>query len=1281
MLARSFNLRCFRLLLNEIDFIRRVSAVCRLRPSRSSRVSQVSSGGNKRRAACPIHRRRRRIFTRRSTRLCAAIPIAVLLFLAPLSCFAQVDTGAIVGDVQDSTGAAIPGAAVTATSEGTGVKHTAVTDSAGEFILSPLSLGFYTLTFERQGFKTSVQRHIEVTIQAQLKVNVALQVGAVSQSVQVTSATPVLETQTSSMQQLVGTRSIVDLPLNRRNATFLAQLSPGVTFAQHDTRGLQASGSFSANGMDRTENDYLLDGLDNYSYIGDLVNQTQYALLPPPDALREFTVQTSNYSAEFGHSAAAVLNISTKSGTNQIHGDLWEFLRNDDFDAADYFATTGKPEFRFNQFGATLGGLVVIPHVYNGHNRTFFFVDFQGERQVQGETYDETVPTLAEHTGLATAMQNGWNLQDLITLQTGTTTDLLGRTFPKGTVMDPVTTRAVTKGSVDTATNIAATGTGYVRDPFYTGSLSGMTNFTAATAQLNQIPASRLDPVAVGILSLYPAPTKSSLTGNFIDFPNNTMSVNGGDARLDQQLGTSDSLFFRYGYQFTNQFQASPFPGVADGAPSRPGTGYTEAQNGALGWTHIFSQRVINEARLGYTRIFDKRLQYDGDVMGIPAKYGIPGIPQVSENGGLPLFDFNELSALGAANTIPSDKASDVWQVAENVTLDRGRSQIRTGFAFQRIAFPEATPSQPRGNFTSNGIYTSVVNSTDPSTDRAQAVILPQVSPYNAQQNYLGEAESVTASSFPPAFYPIRKNYGGYFEDNLRATSNLTLDLGVRYEYIGDPSERNGRFGDLIPAQTGITSDGQSHYYVPEQNISQLPMDFLNVLTANNIVLTPTSGTAIGYAQTANFAPRVGFAFQPTPKLAIRGGYGIFYQGVENRGISTAVFISFPFQVSESFSDQSAVEAIIANPTADKIPEGTVGAISEGLSNVPLTPATALVGSLQLQGEPRDPKTTYAQAYNLQFQYQIATQTILFAGYVGDNSRHVQSNIDTNTTNQITPPTTAASTIDFFPTLSTNSGNFIIRSGFSDYNGLQFGAQRRFSGGLSFMANMTWAKCMGDVHDLLDNDIGGYRAPYVTGIGMQADDTLCNIDVRRIVHTSGTYEFPFGKGHQFLQSGPASWVAGGWTMNWILTAEDGMPFSVSCAVTTASGLGCFALKVPGQKLYINKQSEFLNPNAFSDPPAVAAGTTGTIANLGGPGGQVTYPPWRRLDASIFRQFPFVRESYFQFRGEVFNITNTPNFGAPSQLTFTNPTNFSQITTTEDDPNDPREIQLSLKYYF
>jgi len=349
------------------------------------------------------------------------------------------------------------------------------------------------------------------------------------------------------------------------------------------------------------------------------------------------------------------------------------------------------------------------------------------------------------------------------------------------------------------------------------------------------------------------------------------------------------------------------------------------------------------------------------------------------------------------------------------------------------------------------------------------------------------------------------------------------------------------------------------------------------------------------------------------------------------------------------------------------------------LENVALTPAAASVSSLSFEGEPRHPKTTYSQTFNLQVQFQIASRTIFFVGYVGSDSRHVETAINANATSQIAPPTTALSSIAFFKTISTG-GNFVERAGEINYNSLQFGAERRFSGGLSFLANMTYSKCLGDARDLLDNGIGGYRAPYVPGVGITADYTLCNTDVRRILHTSGTYELPFGENRMFLHQGIGSWIAGGWSTNWIFTAQDGQPLNVACTITTASGLGCNALKVPGQGLYAGPHnvSSYLNPNAFANPAAVAAGTTGTIANLGGTGAQVTGPPFRRLDLS---RFTIVRETYFEFRAEVFNITNTPNFGQPGSLTFTTPATFGKITATRDSPNDPREIQLSMKYYF
>jgi hypothetical protein len=1218
---------------------------------------------------------------------CKAIYVAVavltaILFALPCTIAAQVDTGAIVGAVVDNTGASVPGAMVTVTNENTGIKQTVVAGAGGGYSLSPLKLGTYTVSVASPGFKTTLRAHIDVTIQSRLEVNVQLQVGDVSQNVEVDATSPILDSQSASIQQLVEARTIVALPLNGRNSTFLAQLSPGVTFAQFDTRGLQNSGSFTANGAGRDQNNYLLDGIDNNVAIGDLANQTQYAVLPPPDALNEFTVQTSNYSAEFGHSAGAVLNMTTKSGTNKIHGDVWEFLRNDFFDAADYFVQPGtrKPEFRLNQFGGTLGGPLVIPKLYNGRDRTFFFVDFQGERRVQGVPYDVAVPTAAEQAS------NFQNLQDLIALQTGTSTDVLGRTFAKGTVFDPATTRQIT-GTVDPVTGLTATVAGraatgqYVRDPFYTGSLIAKTTFTdpASVALLNQIPAGRINANAVNLLHLYPSPTvPNAVTTNFINNPTLFYQTNQFDTRLDEQITQHDAFFFRYSYVHVNQRNPGPFPGIADGAPSRPGNGYTESQSGALSYTHILTEHLVNEARVGYSRIFDKRLQLESNVFGIPAQYGIPGIPQIPENGGLPLFEFNQLANLGSAGTLPSDKASDVWQATENLSVDRSKSQLRMGFEFQNIFFPLATPTYSRGDFQHNGEYTSVVANTDGSTDRAQFILNPMATTVTGGISNIGGANTVNATNFPPVFNPTRRYYGGYFQDNYRAAPNLTLNLGVRYEFIGVPSERDGRIGNFVSSYTGDNADGLSHYFIPQQHIPDLSVAFVNFLATNGIVLTPTADNSIGFAQKANFAPRLGFAWQPKPKMSVRGGFGLFYQPNVDHGLSTSPYINYPFQVTDGFTAGSSVAEIV-NP-ATGLADASIGPISQGFNNISLLPATVAPGSLTFNGEPRHPKTTYAQDYSLQMQYQVSPSTIVFAGYVGANSRHVQTAITTNTTNKIALATTALKTVSFFPNLATG-GTYVPHSAENNYNSLQFGGERRFSHGFAFTANMTYSKCMGDIHDLLDNGVGSYRAPYILGIG--ADQTLCDIDVRKIVHTSGSYELPFGKGKAYLTSGIGRALAGGWQANWIFTGQDGQPFSVPCAITAATGLSCFALKVPSQPLYNKFQSghaPFLNYAAFTQP-AVASATNTSVSVLGGPGAQVSGPAFHKFDASLFRRFDVYRGSYLEFRWEVFNVTNSPNFGQPTQLNYSTVNTFSQIAATRDKPSDPREMQLSLKFYF
>jgi hypothetical protein len=403
----------------------------------------------------------------------AQLLLVLLCSIQPQRLWAQVDTGDVVGRVTDQTGATLGQTQIVLTNEATHLKLQAVSDTSGNYAFRALHTGTYSLTVTAPGFGTQTRYHLTLDVQQQAQMNFSPQPGTVTKTVDVTDQQPVLQTQDASVGQVVDSRMIEALPLDGRNYTFLAQLSAGVVGGQQDTRGESVHGRFSANGVRATENSYLLDGMDNTSSVIAHTNGKDYVILTPVDALEEFKIQISDYGAQFGRAAGAVLNAVTKSGSNQLHGNVWEFFRNDKLNAADYFqSTSGQPKgkYHLNQFGFTLGGPVVIPHLYSGLNRTFFFVDYEGTRIDQATLTRATVPTQAE------ANSGFTDFSDLITNQTGTTTDALGRIFPLGTIFDPTTTRLV--------------GSNYVRDPF----------------PGNIVPATRLDPNAVSLLKLLPQP-------------------------------------------------------------------------------------------------------------------------------------------------------------------------------------------------------------------------------------------------------------------------------------------------------------------------------------------------------------------------------------------------------------------------------------------------------------------------------------------------------------------------------------------------------------------------------------------------------------------------------------------------------------------------------------------------------------------------------------------------------------------------------------------------------
>jgi Carboxypeptidase regulatory-like domain len=606
--------------------------------------------------------------------------------------FAQVDMGTIQGTVLDQSGAVVPNAKVSLTNESTSLTVTTKSNSTGAYIFTPIRIGTYTVTAEAPGFAKVIRTHLTVNVQQELVVNLTLKPGAVTQTIEVTGAPPALQTQNASVGQVITSRSVNNLPLNGRNFTFLAQIVAGVNTPQADTRGNAATGAFSANGERPAQNDYLLDGIDNNSNTIDFLNGTNFVVLPPIDAIQEFKVQTSNYSAQIGRAGGAVLNATIKSGTNHLHGDVWEFLRNDKLDAADFFEDAGgvkKGEYRQNQFGFTIGGPIVIPHVYNGRDKLFFFGDYEALRRVQGAVFTNSVPTdLQRGSGYS-------NLAELITDQTGnaTSTDLLGRTFPYGTVFDPATTRPVGCGTVDSVTGLPApacgsgvpTGTtlAYVSDPFF--GANGITpvgntmDFTgscpsATNCMLNQIPAGRIDPNAVKILNLFPQAQLPGIVSNQTTNPPLTERRDAFDGRIDWNLSDKNQIFTRASFVNDPQFIPGPFRGVADGGAFQQGPQTAESIQGALGWTSTLSPTSVNEVRLGETYLHTTRYGPVANQMGIPAQYGIQGVPQVPENGGLPALIIGGLSSLGSNAFLPSDEVSQTTQVADNFT----RSHFKT---------------------------------------------------------------------------------------------------------------------------------------------------------------------------------------------------------------------------------------------------------------------------------------------------------------------------------------------------------------------------------------------------------------------------------------------------------------------------------------------------------------------------------------------------------------------------------------------------------------------------
>ena len=1209
------------------------------------------------------------------TKSTVSVVVLLLGLLVSATVMAQVDMGSISGVIRDPTGAAIPNAKVTLTNAGTNITVSTTTGSEGQYTFSPVKVGRYSLSASASGFRTVKQNNVTVDVQQKLEVDISLPIGQATEMVVVDAAPPLLQTLDASVGQVVEEKAINDLPLNGRNYTFLAQLSAGVTQGQQDTRGLGGSGSFAANGLRPAQNNYLLDGIDNNTNLVDFLNGTAYSAKPPVDAIQEFKVETNNYSAESGRSAAAVLNATLKSGTNGFHGAAWEFLRNDKFDAANFFEHgLKKGEFRQNQFGATFGGPI-------RRDKTFFFMDYEGTRVRQANPYTSTVPTALERSSGYT------NLSELLT-QGGSVTDVLGRSYALGQVLDPSTTRVISCGEADPVSGITVpcvspnpigTPIGFAREAF-----AG-----------NILPAERLDTNAIKLLNLFPAPNNSGLFNNYSSNPAINSNTDQFDVRVDHNISSKDNVFGRLSYLRNPEIIPGPFGGIADGGAFYAGNQNSRSWNSALSETHTFSPTFVNEFRLGYNHLSVSRVQPNANTQGIPEQFGIQGVPQGNSNGGLGSIYFAGLNSLGSSQYLPSIELSTTSQITDNVTKTLGRQTLKAGFQWQRLGFAILQPIAARGTWAFNGLYTEVPTTNGGNTGLAQMLLTPIPGTVPGAADYVGGADSVSASNIANTSMQ-RRYYAGYFQDDLRVNSKLTLNLGLRYEYFSQLKENYGAQSNFL--LTG--ANGHSTFLLTQKRCNTpLSPDFTAAAandTGNppgtdiygiNIDIVCSSQPGLGVSQKKNFSPRFGFAYQAAPRLVVRGGYGLFYGGFENSVVET--YVDFPFQYTLGQSYQVPNAPVTFS-------NGSIGTLETGTTGLPLTPGAVEPGGVSFTGEDYHMKTPYTQGYNLTVQYQLSPNDTVQLGYVGNSVHHMGTYVNPNTPREILPPGLNALEYSPYPDFSSYMV-YSTFSGNSHYNSLQANYERRVGHGLSVLGNFTWASCMNDAVDVLNpTALSSYRAPFLPHFGMHKDFGRCDFDINKVVHLSGMYELPIGHGRRFLGSSSrvVNAILGGWDTNWILTLQDGQPGTVPCAIATTSGFGCYALKVPGVDLYAGKhnQDQWMNPAAFATPPVATTIGQTDYSPLGGGPAQFRGPGFHRMDFSLFKQFQLSERFRMEFRSEFFNLTNHPNFSnpgfglngvlpAPGALNYNNTTNFGKITSTRDGQNDQREIQFGLKLYY
>jgi hypothetical protein len=1061
-------------------------------------------------------------------RIAAAAVIAAALVGAPRAAFAQAVTGTLLGNITDSSGAAVPGATVTATEVQTNTSRTTVSNETGNYTFSSLRNGTYTVSAEVQGFRKVIRQNVQLDVNMTLRVDLTLELGQVTEAVTVAAETPLLQTDRTDTGRIIESKMVTEIPLGfNRNFQGILVTVPGVTrpnrphsqfFNSQDALGVEV------NGQPRQANNTMIEGLDNNHKTGLLA-----VIIPAADALETVSVSTSNYDAEFGRSGGAVTNVTLKSGTNDLKGSGFFFGNTESTNASDYLTHLKAPT-KFAQGGFTLGGPIL-------RNKFFFFGDYQRTIDNLGYVVRATIPTMAMRNGDFSAVPNG--------------------------IYDPVT------GAVNGA---------------------GRTAFAN-----NQIPQERISPIARRLIALLPEPNIPNValgSNNYQKAQTREKTTDAFDTKINYTLSGKDQLSYRLSFMRPVVFDPAPYGEF--GGPANDGfagTGTNKSFSTAGNWTRVFSPTLVMDVR-GGLNYYHNVAQSQGHGLNTSSELGIPGVNIDDFTTGLTRITVGGYTApvLGFVNSLPWDRYEETWNVATTVTKLLKNHTLKLGGEWRNnhdmlLQTQDAGGSRGLFNFTSSG----TANPADgPST----------TSIANSFASFLLDWPAGVTRDLKVIDEPGTKHWATFLfvHDKWQARNNITIDLGLRWEYYN-------------PLR-GLEGAGSLSNYDPATNTVRVS-GFGGTSEAVNVKSTFT-----------NFNPRTGISWRLDPHTVVRAGYGA----------STIPFpdnrYAFNYPVKQNYSGTSPNGAQRAGSMAAGFPD-------PALVTIPSDGIIAATGSLlnsTYDVIPPGLREGTLHSWNVAYQRELPYQLTADVAYVGNRGVNLVMDVDTNASLVYGSGNNGRPQFAQF----NRTGNSRTRTNDnkSEYNALQIKVDRRFSHGLMLTNSYTLSRSKDYA-----NENGGIGTP----IDFDLSWARSNFDRTHSYVLTAIYELPWGPGKRWMGESVLGKIVGGWQVSGLFIAQSGQALTITGNGTTLNTPGntAFADLIGDHRILggLGPGKLYFDPTVYAQP---ASGVQGNLRRNNGPEG----PGFWQLDNSLFKRFSIGGTRFAEIRVDAFNTTNSVRWGNP-----------------------------------